>query len=98
MLSEKIFSSAAETDTTTLYQSHANRALQLLNLNFKKKKAQLNFMFEWQSPPIAEDEEDWLWGLAAASDKQRNSIWREISDSCEFAEAGYLEMPEKEDG
>jgi hypothetical protein len=48
-------------------------------------------MFEWQS-------QEWLRDLATASDKQRSNIWREISDSCEFTEAGYMEMAEKDNG
>jgi hypothetical protein len=55
-------------------------------------------MSEWQLPLVAEDEEDWLRDLAMATDEQKNNILREISDSCEFAEAEYMEMPEESDG
>ncbi|KAJ7933580.1 hypothetical protein B0H13DRAFT_1856085 [Mycena leptocephala] len=96
--SERVFSSSAETDTKrrNRISPMLMEALQMLKFNFKK--ARLNFMSEWQSPLVAEDEEDWLRDLAMATDEQKNNIRREISDSCEFAEAEYMEMPEENDG
>ncbi|KAJ6584215.1 hypothetical protein B0H10DRAFT_1926019 [Mycena sp. CBHHK59/15] len=69
-------------------------ALQMLKFHFKKSR--LNFMSEWQSAIVADDEEDWLRVLASTGDDEhKKEIRREISDSCDFAEIPYLEMPEE---
>jgi hypothetical protein len=67
-------------------------ALQLLKFNFKK--ARLNFMLECQLPLVVEDKEDWPWDLAKATGNRRTTL-RGKSDSCEFAEAKYMEMSGK---
>jgi hypothetical protein len=36
-------------------------------LKFTYKKSRLNFMADWQSAPIAAEEEDWLRTLASKS-------------------------------
>ncbi|KAJ7478434.1 hypothetical protein FB451DRAFT_1131681 [Mycena latifolia] len=92
--SEQVFSSSVETDTTRRNCTNAllMEALQMLKFNFKR--ARLNFMAEWQSAAVPDEEEDWLRILASAADGRQAEIWREISDSCE-AEAGYTEMPEE---
>jgi hypothetical protein len=69
-------------------------ALQMLKFNYKK--ARLNFMSEWQSPAVPDDEEDWLRILASAADKQVDTIWQEIADSSELTATGYTKMPEED--
>ncbi|KAJ7479195.1 hypothetical protein FB451DRAFT_1032269, partial [Mycena latifolia] len=93
--SERIFSSSAETNTKRRNRTNPvlMEALQMLKFNFKK--ARLNFMADWQSAAVPDEEEDWLRILASTADEPRQGeIWREISDSCE-AEAQYTEMPEE---
>jgi hypothetical protein len=68
--------------------------LQMLKFNYKK--ARLNFMSEWQSPAVPDDEEDWLRILASAADERVDAIWWEITDSSELAATGYTEMPEED--
>ncbi|KAF8205470.1 hypothetical protein K438DRAFT_1756858 [Mycena galopus ATCC 62051] len=95
--SERVFSSSAETDT-----KHCNRinpilmeALQMLKFNYKK--SHLNFMSEGQSATVADDDKDWLQVLASTTnDKEKQEIRREISDSCDFADIVYFEMPEEQ--
>jgi hypothetical protein len=90
--SEPVFSLSAETDT-----KRRNRispllmeALQMLKFNFKK--SQLNFMSDWQLAPVADDEEDWLRALAS------EALRREVTDSFEFADTVYFDMPEASGG
>jgi hypothetical protein len=63
-------------------------------LKFNFKKAQLNFMADWQLAPVPHDEEDWLCILAGTAEEQRETIRWEILDSCEFAD-GHVEMPDE---
>jgi hypothetical protein len=93
-----VFSSSAETDTKRRNRINPllMEALQMLKFNYKK--ARLNFMSEWQSAALPDDGEDWLRILASATDEQKKHVWREISDSCELADAEYLEMPEESIG
>ncbi|KAJ7462438.1 hypothetical protein FB451DRAFT_1180731 [Mycena latifolia] len=72
-------SSSVETDTTRRNRTNAllMEALQMLKFNFKR--AQLNFMAEWQSAAVP-DEEDWLRILASAADGRQAEIWCEISE------------------
>jgi hypothetical protein len=71
--------------------------LQMLKFNFKKLR--LNFMSEWQSAALPDDEEDWLRLLTSTADEtHRKTIRREIGDSCDFADMPYIEMPEEIDG
>ena len=64
-------------------------------LKFNFKKSRLNFMSDWQSVP--DDDEDWLRALVSSEEGSRELIRREISDSFEFAEMAYTEMPEDSD-
>ena len=67
-------------------------------LKFNYKKERLNFMAEWQSAAVPDDEGDWLRVLASSTDgTQRDGIRREILDSCELAVAD-MEMAEENDG
>jgi hypothetical protein len=70
-------------------------ALQMLKFNFKKLR--LNFMSEWQTVVVAdEEEEDWLRVLTSADNNDhRMAVQREISDSCDLADIPYIEMPEE---
>ena len=71
-------------------------ALQILKFNYKKSR--LNFMSDWQTVPVADDDEDWLRTLANTQDKDRDVIWREIVDSCDSADGIiFTEMPEEND-
>ncbi|KAJ7812147.1 hypothetical protein B0H14DRAFT_3479040 [Mycena olivaceomarginata] len=62
--SEQVFSSSVETGTKrrNWTSSHLMEALQMLKFNYKK--SWLNFMADWQSAPITDNEEDWLRQLA----------------------------------
>jgi hypothetical protein len=72
-------------------------ALQMLKFNFKKSR--LNSMSDWQLAPIADDEEDWLRALASETDKERvGALRREVTDSFEFADTVYFDMPEASGG
>jgi hypothetical protein len=62
-------------------------------LKFNFKKSRLNFMADWQSAPVPDDEEDWLRILAGTVEEQRETIRQEISDRCEFADR-HVEMPD----
>jgi hypothetical protein len=68
--------------------------LQILKFNFKK--AWLNFMANWQLALVPDDKENWLCILAGTAEEQRETIRREILDSCEFAD-GHVEMPDGND-
>jgi hypothetical protein len=58
-------------------------ALQMLKFHFKKSR--LNFMSEWQLAPVADDEEDWLRNLAAASDEvERQEAMDALRESFEM--------------
>jgi hypothetical protein len=94
--SERIFSSSAETDTKrrNRISPPCMEGLQMLKCNFKK--AWLNFMADWQPAPVPDDKEDWLRILAGTAEEQRETIRREISNSCEFAD-GHVEMPDGND-
>ena len=59
-------------------------ALQMPKFNYEK--SWLNFVFDWQTVPVADDDEDWLRILADTEGKDRDLIWREIVDSCESAD------------
>jgi hypothetical protein len=93
-----VFSLSAETDTKRWNRTNALLMEALQMLKFNCKKARLNFMSEWQSAAVQDDVEDWLRILASATDEQKKDIWREISDSCELADAEYMEMLEENDG
>ncbi|KAJ7924777.1 hypothetical protein B0H13DRAFT_2315107 [Mycena leptocephala] len=55
-------------------------------------------MSDWQTVPVADDDEDWLRTLAGTHDKDRDVIWREIVDSCDSADRIiFMEMPEEND-
>jgi hypothetical protein len=70
-------------------------ALQMLKFNYKKSR--LNFMSEWQSATVADDDEDWLRVLASTTDdKEKQDVRREIADSCDFADIVHFEMPEEQ--
>jgi hypothetical protein len=93
---EWVFSSSAETD-----MKRCNRispplveAVQMLKFNFKK--AQLNFMADWQLAPVPNNKEDWLRILVGTVEEQRETIRQEISDRCGFAD-GHAEMPDGND-
>ncbi|KAJ6622370.1 hypothetical protein B0H10DRAFT_1788240, partial [Mycena sp. CBHHK59/15] len=94
--SEQVFSSSAETDTKrrNRISPPLMEGLQMLKFNFKK--ARLNFMADWQLALVPNDEEDWLRILAGTAEEQRETIRREISDSCEFVD-GHVEMPDGND-
>jgi hypothetical protein len=69
-------------------------ALQMLKFNYKKSR--LNFMSDWQTVPVADDNEDRLRTLANTDNKDRDVIWREIVDSCNSADGIiFREMPEE---
>ena len=94
MPSERVFSSSAETDTKRRNRTNAllMEALQMLKFNYKK--SQLNFMSDWQT--VAIPDEDWLRILASKGDGDAEDTWWEISDSCELADgAPHLDMPEE---
>jgi hypothetical protein len=56
----------------------------------------LNFMSDWQTVPVADDNEDWLWTLADTDDEDRDVIWCEIVDSCNSADGIiFTETPEE---
>jgi hypothetical protein len=68
-------------------------ALQMLKFHFKKSR--LNFMSEWQSAPVADDEEDWLRNLAAASDEvERQEAMDALTESFEMEDI-VAHMPEE---
>ncbi|KAJ7703363.1 hypothetical protein B0H16DRAFT_1347181, partial [Mycena metata] len=93
-----VFSSSAETDTKRRNRTSAMlmEALQMLKFNYKKSR--LNFMSDWQTVAIADDDEDWLRTLAETKGKDRDIIWREIVDSCDAADGIiFTEMPEEND-
>jgi hypothetical protein len=94
--SERVFSSSAETDTKRRNRTSAllMEALQMLKFNYKKLR--LNFMSDWQTAPVADDDEDWLRTLADSHDQDRDVVWREIVDSCDAADGiVFTEMPEE---
>jgi hypothetical protein len=93
---ERVFSSSTETDTKrhNRISPPLVEALQMLKFNFKK--AQLNFVADWQLVPVPDNEEDWLRILARTVEEQRETIRQEISDHCEFAD-GHGEMPDGND-
>jgi hypothetical protein len=49
-------------------------ALQMLKFHFKKSR--LNFMSEWQSVIVADDEEDWLRVIASTGDDEHKKVIR----------------------
>jgi 3'-phosphoadenosine 5'-phosphosulfate sulfotransferase (PAPS reductase)/FAD synthetase len=52
-------------------------------------------MVDWQSAPIAAEEEDWLCTLASKSGgEEEEAIWKEVLDSLDFADIVFLEMME----
>jgi hypothetical protein len=53
-------------------------------------------MSDWQTIPVADDDEDWLWTLADSHDQDRDVVWRDIVDSCDAADGiVFTEMPEE---
>ena len=51
-------------------------------------------MSEWQSAPVADDEEDWLRVLAAATDEaERGEALAALTESFEIGDTG-IHMPE----
>ncbi|KAJ7851593.1 hypothetical protein B0H14DRAFT_2355149, partial [Mycena olivaceomarginata] len=74
--SERVFLSSAETDTKCRNRTSAMlmEALQMLKFNYKKLR--LNFMSDWQTVPVVDDDEDWLRTLADTDNKDRDVIWQ----------------------
>jgi hypothetical protein len=69
-------------------------ALQMLKFNYKESR--VNFMSDWQTVAIPENEEDWLRILASKGDGDTAETWREISDSFELKDGTpHLNMPEE---
>ena len=68
--------------------------LQMLKFNFKKSR--LNFMAEWQSPPIAPEDEDWLRQLAATDENDRDAAAAAIREL--FNMTDDVPMPEEDIG
>ncbi|KAJ6582302.1 hypothetical protein B0H19DRAFT_1252405 [Mycena capillaripes] len=64
-------------------------------LRFNYKKSRLNFMAEWQLPPIAEDE-DWLRHLAATDEHDRSTAVQAIRALFDMADD--IQMPEEDIG
>ncbi|KAF8175182.1 hypothetical protein K438DRAFT_1771151 [Mycena galopus ATCC 62051] len=95
--SERVFSSSTETDTKRCNRINPILMEALQTLKFNYKKSRLNFMSEGQSATVADDDEDWGRVLASTTDdKEKQDIRREISDSCDFADIMYFEMPEEQ--
>jgi hypothetical protein len=69
-------------------------ALQMLKFNYKKSR--LNFMAEWQSPPIASEDEDWLRQLDATDEQDRGAAIKAVTEL--FGMADNLQMPEDDIG
>ncbi|KAJ7125982.1 hypothetical protein C8R44DRAFT_617949, partial [Mycena epipterygia] len=93
---EQVFSSSAEADTKqqNWLSPPLMEALQMLKFNFKKSR--LNFMTEWQVPPILHDDEDWLRQLAATAEEDCNAAaW--VIEEC-FDMADNILMPEEDVG
>jgi hypothetical protein len=67
-------------------------AFTMLKFNFKK--SHLNFMSEWQSALIADDDEDWLCQLAATNEAERMEAMRAIGESFEMADNLIIHMLE----
>ncbi|KAJ7495122.1 hypothetical protein FB451DRAFT_1360076 [Mycena latifolia] len=69
-----------EIDTTRRNRTNAllMEALQMLKFNFKRTR--LNFMAEWQSAAVLDEEEDWLRILASAADGHQAEIWHILED------------------
>jgi Ran GTPase-activating protein (RanGAP) involved in mRNA processing and transport len=69
-------------------------ALQMLKFNYKKSR--LNFMSDWQTVAIPDEDVDWLRILASKGDSDTEDTYREVFDSCELADgAPHLDMPEE---
>ena len=65
-------------------------------LKFNYKKSRPNFMSDWQTVVIPDDEEDWLCILASKGNGDKEDSWWEVSDSCELADdTPHLDMPEE---
>jgi hypothetical protein len=64
-------------------------ALQMLKFNYKK--SHLNFMAEWQSPPIPPEDEHWLCQLAATDEQDRSSVIQVVREL--FNMADDIQMP-----
>ena len=60
-------------------------------LKFNFKKSRLNFMLDWQSAPIGDDDEDWLRHLAAATDEIGRT---EAMEALEMTDDVDIDMPE----
>ncbi|KAJ6449125.1 ribonuclease H-like domain-containing protein [Mycena sanguinolenta] len=96
VLSEQVFLSSAETDTKrrNCINPMLMEALQMLKFTYKKSR--LNFMVDWQSAPIAAEEEDWLRNLASKSGgEEEEAIRKEVLYSFDFADTAFPEMPEE---
>jgi hypothetical protein len=63
-------------------------ALQMLKFNFKKSR--LDFMSEWQAPPIPHDDEDWLRQLAAPDEEDRNTAAQAIEECFHMADNIFM--------
>jgi hypothetical protein len=62
----------------------------MLKCNYKKSR--LNFMVDWQSAPIADNEEDWLCQLASTDETEQQAP----TESFEMTDSFTVRMPEDE--
>jgi hypothetical protein len=69
-------------------------ALQMLKFNYKKSR--LNFVADWQSAPIADDEEDWLRQLASTDETEQQEARQALTESFEMTDSFTVRMPEDE--
>lgn len=60
-------------------------------LKFNFKKSRLNFMLDWQSAPVGDNNEDWLRHLAAATDEVGRT---EAMEALEMTDDADIDMPE----
>ncbi|KAJ7622680.1 ribonuclease H-like domain-containing protein [Mycena rosella] len=75
-------------------QSTSVPSERMLKFNFKKSR--LNFMAEWQSPPIPPEDEDWLRQLAATDENDRDAAVAAIREL--FNTADNIQMLEEDIG
>ena len=96
--SERVFSSSAETDTKRRNRTspYLMEALQMLKFNYKKSR--LNFMADWQSAPIEDDDEDWLRHLASVDETDHQEAMQVLAEAFETADFVPGRMPEDEMG
>ncbi|KAJ6559295.1 ribonuclease H-like domain-containing protein, partial [Mycena sp. CBHHK59/15] len=94
--SEWVFSSSAETDMKRRNQTspYLMEALQMLKFNYKK--SQLNFMADWQSAPIEDEDEDWLRHLASVDEPDHQEAMQVLTEVFETADFVPGCIPEDE--